>query len=335
MALEAAEDPSDQLQTSLGALQQASVAEEYFAEAERRVRCFDEAAALLEQAEIRVQEAQTAVNAGAVSTASRAAFRDALREYESVLSITVASSEGADAFLEACNSAFAAAREVERASARARRRVRARTDRRRRELARLDRPAAALVALDLSELTEAGGEGPARAVTAVRDALSAIGAAREEVAEGPHEREEEDEAALAGRVEAAVQAAAGAERAFREAREMARRARRWQQELARPGAALARLRNDVLALPDAELVAVLCTPSFRDAERALAVAREGVAAFGRGDGVGGDAETLVEEATGKVRMAQRDAEEQVRTSLLYFFSAGWTFSVSQRGLHHG
>lgn len=314
MALESAEDPSDQLKTSLGVLQQASAAEECFAEAERRVRCFDDAAALLEQAEIRVQEAQTAVGAGTgtVSAASRAAFQDALREYESVLSATVASSESADAFLDACNGAFAAAREVERASTKARRRVRARAERRRRELARLDRPAAALVALDLSELTEAGGEGSAaRAVTAVRDALSAVGAAREEVAEGPQEREDKEEAAHAGRVEAAVQAATAAERAFREARETARRAKRWRQELARPGAALARLRDDLRTLQDGELVAELCIPAFRDAERALTVAREGVTAFGTGDHVGGDVETLVEEATTKVRMAQRDAEEQV------------------------
>lgn len=310
-ALEAADDPSTHLGAAQTVLENAAVAEECFAEAQRRVRCFDEAASLLEQAEVRVDEAETVMKAGSAPAASRAAFEDALGRYENVLSTTVASTDGADSFLEACNAAFAAAREVERAAARARRRVRARAERRRRELSRLDRPAAALVALDLSELTEARGDVSSRAVAeGIRDALSAISAARKAVAEGPQEHEEEEEAALAGRVDSVVHAAAAAERAFREARERARLAERWRQELARPEAALMRVREEMTALADTELISELCSVSLEGAERSLVGVREVVAAIGKGEKGVADVEATMEEARAKVRTAQRDAEEQ-------------------------
>lgn len=309
--MEAAEDPSDRLGDAQTALERASAAEELFAEAQRRVRCFDDAASLLEQAEVLVEEAQTTMRVRTVPAASRTAFRKALERYESVLSVAAGSSSGADAFLEACNAAFAAAREVERAAARARRRVRAGEERRRRELARLDRPAAALVALDLSELTEARGEVASRAVAeGIRDALSAISAAREEVVEGRTEQEEEEEAALSGRVDNAVQAAVAAERAFREARERVRRVERWRQELVRPEAALARTRQEVMVLPHAGLVGDLCADSLKDAEDALSTAGEGVAVIGKGGSVVGDMAAMLEEAKAKVKKAQRDVEEQ-------------------------
>lgn len=256
-------------------------------------------------------EAEFAMKVGSVSSAGRVAFHEALKLYEDSLIGAASSDGGADAFLEACNAAFFSARDVEIAATRARRQVRARAERRRRELARLDRPAASLVALDLSELTAIGGETATRAVAAVRDALSAIRAAREEVAEGRQDEGEAAEAALAERVEQAVQAASVAESAFRKARDRARKAERWQQELARPRATLARVEEELRALPDAELVFELCSASVGEAEVALKTARDAVFAFGAGDRRVADTQALVEASRDKANEAQRGATEQV------------------------
>ena len=324
-ALEAADDPSDLLERAQAALESASAAEEGFAETQRRVRCFDDATCLLEQAEVLVKEAQAtmAAAAGNPPAASRAAFREALERYEGVLGVAATSSGGADAFLEACKDAFAAARAVDKAAARASRRVRARKERRRRELARLDRPAAALVALDLSELTEAArGEASFRAAAErVRDALSAIASAREEVAGGggggggggSPEQGEAEEAALAVRVDNAVDAAASAERYFREARDRARRMERGRRQLAVPEAAFARVREDieVAVAPHARVVSELCAVAVQRAAESLSAARAGVAAIGKDDGSGkGDAQPLIEEARVRVGTAQREVQEQ-------------------------
>lgn len=320
VALEAAANPSDHLADAQAALEFASAAEESFAEAQRKVRCFDDAASVLEKAEVTVDEAETAMRSGTVSTAGRVAFQEALKRYEDSLTAAAATDAGADAFLDACNRAFSSSREVERAATRARRQVRARTERRRRELARLDRPAAALVALDLSELMELGGEVPMRAVAAVRDALSAIRAAREEVTERrSQEQEEHEETTLAERVERAVQAAATAERTFREARYRMRRAAHWRQELARPEAALARTRKDVLALPGAQLISELCSVAAFEADEALRNAKDAVAAVAGGGKAGDDVDSLIEVARAKVDDAQRDAVEQVRSCVLKYF----------------
>lgn len=313
--LEAAENLSDLLDRAQAALENASIAEETFVETQRNVRCFDDATCLLEQAEVLVKEAQTTMKAANVPAASRAAFQEALERYEGVLGNAATSSDGADAFLEACTAAFSAARGVEKAAARASRRVRAHKERLRRELARLDRPAAALVALDLSELSEAKGEVSFRAVAeGVRDALSAITSVREEVAGGSQERGEAEEAALAGRVDDAVHAAASAERSFREARDRVRRMKRGWQQLAAPEAALTRTREDIEILPHAQVVTELCADSIRCAEESLAAARAGVTAMASNGTAGGDAEAALEEARAAVRKAQKDADEQASIS---------------------
>lgn len=313
--LEAAENLSDLLDRAQAALENASIAEETFVETQRNVRCFDDATCLLEQAEVLVKEAQTTMRAANVPAASRVAFQEALERYEGVLGNAATSSDGADAFLEACTAAFSAARGVEKAAARASRRVRAHKERLRRELARLDRPAAALVALDLSELSEAKGEISFRAVAeGVRDALSAITSVREEVAGGSQERGEAEEAALAGRVDDAVHAAASAERSFREARDRVRRMKRGWQQLAAPEAALTRTREDIEILPHAQVVTELCADSIRCAEESLAAARAGLAAMASNGTAGGDAEAALEEARAAVRKAQKDADEQASTS---------------------
>ncbi|CAM9275179.1 unnamed protein product [Ectocarpus fasciculatus] len=312
MALEAAKDPSDLLDSAQAALEKASLVEENLVETQRTVRCFDDATSFLEQAEGLVEEAQATMEARDVPAASRAAFQEALERYESVLSVAAASSDGADAFLERCTAAFAAARGVDRAAVRANRRVRAHKERLRRELNRLDRPAAALVALDLSELAETSGTASFREVAeGVRDALSAVNSARTEVEESSKERSEAQEAVLADRVDSAVQAAATAEREFREAREVVRRMNRGWQQLAGPEAALARTREDVAVLPHAGVVSELCAGAMQDAEDSLEAARAGVAAVGRGGRAAvGEVEAKVEEAKLKVRTAQRTAEEQ-------------------------
>ncbi|CAM9982742.1 unnamed protein product, partial [Ectocarpus sp. 12 AP-2014] len=312
MALEAAEDPSDFLDSAQAALEKASLVEENLVETQRTVRCFDDATSFLEQAEGLVEEAQAAMKARDVPAASHAAFQEALERYESVLSVAAASSNGADAFLERCTAAFAAARGVDRAAVRANRRVRAHKERLRRELNRLDRPAAALLALDLSELTETSGTVSFREVAeGVREALSTVKSARTEVEESSKERSEAQEAVLADRVDSAVQAAATAEREFREAREVVRRMDRGWQQLAGPEAALARTREDIAVLPHAGVVSELCDGAMQSAEDSLAAARAGVAAIGRGGrAVAGDVEAKVEEAKLKVRTAQRTAEEQ-------------------------
>ncbi|CAM9821657.1 unnamed protein product [Ectocarpus sp. 6 AP-2014] len=312
MALEAAEDPLDFLDSAQAALEKASLVEENLVETQRTVRCFDDATSFLEQAEGLVEEAQATMKARDVPAASRAAFQEALERYESVLSVAAASSDGADAFLERCTAAFAAARGVDRAVVRANRRVRAHKERLRRELNRLDRPAAALLALDLSELTETSGAVSFREVAeGVRDALSAVNSARTEVEESSKERSEAQEAVLADCVDSAVQAAATAEREFREAREVVRRMNRGWQQLAGPEAALARTREDITVLPHAGVVSELCEGALQGAEDSLAAARAGVAAIGRGGrAVVGDVEAKVEEAKLKVRTAQRTAEEQ-------------------------
>lgn len=312
MALEAAEDPSDFLDSAQAALEKASLVEENLVETQRTVRCFDDATSFLEQAEGLVEEAQASMKARDVPAASRAAFQEALERYESVLSVAAASNDGADAFLERCTAAFAAARGVDRAAVRANRRVRAHKERLRRELNRLDRPAAALLALDLSELTETSGTVSFREVAeGVRDALSAVNSARTEVEESSKERNEAQEAVLADRVDSAVQAAATAEREFREAREVVRRMNRGWQQLAGPEAALARTREDIAVLPHAGVVSELCEGAMQGAEDSLAAARAGVAAIRRGGRVVvGDVEAKVEEAKLKVRTAQRTAEEQ-------------------------
>lgn len=317
MELEAAENLSDLLDRAQTALENASIAEETFVETQRNVRCFDDATCLLEQAEVLVKEAQTTMNAGDVPAASRAAFREALERYETVLGNAATSSDGAAAFLEACTAAFSAARGVDKAAARASRRVRAHKERLRRELSRLDRPAAALVALDLSELSEAKGEVSFRAVAeGVRDALSAITSVREEVAGGSssQERGEAEEAALAGRVDDAVQAAASAERSFREARDRVRRMKRGWQQLAAPEAALARVREEMKVLPHAQVISELCAVSMQRAEESLAAARAGVGALASDRNAGGDAEAVLEEARLGVKTARRDAEEQASAS---------------------
>lgn len=315
--LEAAENLSDLLDRAQAALENASIAEETFAETQRNVRCFDDATCLLEQAEVLVKEAQTTMNARDVPAASRAAFQEALERYEDVLGNAATSSEGADAFLEACTAAFSAARGVEKAAARASRRIQAHKERLRRELARLDRPAAALVALDLSELSEAKGEVSFRAVAEdVRDALSAITSVREEVAGGSQERGEAEEAALAGRVDDAVHAAASAERSFREARDRVRRMKRGWRQLATPEAALARAREEIKVLPHAQVVSELCAGSMQRAEESLAAAGASVAAIASDRNAGGDAEAALEEARVAVRVAQRDADEQARVPLI-------------------
>lgn len=315
VALEATEEPSGLLLRAQTALEKAFGAEEYFVETQRKVRCFDDATCLLEQAEVLVEEAQTTMKARSVPAASRAAFQEALERYESVLSVAATSSDGADAFFEACATAFTAARGVDKAAVRASRRVRAHKERLRRELARLDRPAAALVVLDLSELAEARGEVSFRAVAeCVRDALSAITSVREEVAKGSEERGDAEEAALADRVDNAVHAAASAERAFREARDRVRRMERGWQQLANPEAALARTQEEIQVLPQAQVVSELCAASMQRAEESLAAARAGVAAIGKDRNTIGDVEAVIEDAGVKVRTAQRDAEEQVSTS---------------------
>lgn len=311
VALEAAEDPANHLTAAQDALKHALAAEEYFIEAQRTVRCFDNAAFLLEQAEARVKEAESAMKVATLPAASRMVFEQALERYEDSLSVAASSDGGADTFQEACNNAFFAAREVEIVARRARRQVRTLAERRRRELARLDRPAAALVALDLAELTVATGQVPRRAVAAVRDALSAINSAREEVVEWRGEGEDGAvEAALAERVEQAVQAAVAADRAFREARDRARKAERWRQELSRPQADLARVEEEVMAAADAELILELCSSSVGEARAALRAAREAVAAVGGGGKGAINAEALVEASRAKVNFAQRDASEQ-------------------------
>ncbi|CAB1098104.1 unnamed protein product [Ectocarpus sp. CCAP 1310/34] len=317
MALEAAEDPSDVLDSAQAALEKASLVEENLVETQRTVRCFDDATSFLEQAEGLVEEAQVTMKARDVPAASRAAFQEALKRYESVLSVVAASSDGADAFLERCTAAFAAARGVDRAAVRANRRVRAHKERLRWELNRLDRPAAALLALDPSELTETSGTVSFREVAeGVRDALSAVSSARTEVEESSKAQSEGSEAqevVLADRVDSAVQAAASAEREFREAREVVRRMNRGWQQLAGPEAALARTREDIAVLPHAGVVSELCEGALQGAEDSLAAARAGVTAIGRGGrAVVSDAEAKVEEAKLKVRMAQRTAEEQAR-----------------------
>lgn len=269
-------------------------------------------------------EAESAMKVGSVSSAGRVAFQEALKLYEESLSAAASSDGGADAFLEACNAAFFSARDVEIAAARARRQVRARAERRRRELARLDRPAASLVALDLSELTAMGGEAAARVVAAVRDALSAIRAAREEVAERRQDGGEAAEAALAERVERAVQAAVVAESGFRKARDRARKAERWQQELSRPQATLARVGEELRALPDAELISELCSASVGEAEVALKAARDAVFAFGAGGRGVGDTQSLVEASRVKAKAAQRDATEQASILLCVFHACPFT-----------
>lgn len=310
VALEAAEDPAAHQAAAQAALKQTFAAEDCLSEAQRKVRCFDNAASLLEQAEARVSEAEEAMAVGSVSSMGRVAFQQTLKRYEESLTVAASSDGGADAFLEACNAAFFAARDVEIAAAKARRRLRARTERRRRELARLDRPAAALVALDLSELTAIGGGSATKAVAAVRDALSAIRAARLEVAEGCQGEGEEAEAALAGRVERAVQVAVGAEGVFREARGRARKVRQWQQELARPQATLARVVEELKALPDAQLVSELCSASVKEADIALKAAHEILFALGAGERLVADPQALVEASAAKATAAQRDATEQ-------------------------
>ena len=314
VALEGADDSAQEVDLSQAALDRVSEAEECFAGAQDKVRCFDTAVRLLEQAEARVHEAQNAMKVGTVSAVSRATFQEALARYEGVLSTTVASSFGADDFLEACRAALVTAREVERTASRARRRVRALAERRRRELARLDRPAAALMALDLSELTEKvpgeARESNQAIVEAVRDAISAIAAARKEVADERQEREEEEEAALAGRVDGAIQAAADAEHAFLKVRERVRRAERWRLELVRHEVALARLRGEIKALPYASLLLELCAASMRSADESLAAARHHVAASATGGLAIGKVETTVEETKEKIVAARGDAEQQ-------------------------
>lgn len=313
--MEAAENLADLLDRAQAALENASIAEETFVETERNVRCFDDATCLLEQAEVLVKEAQTTMKAADVPAAGRAAFQEALERYESVLGNAATSSDGADAFLEACTAAFSAARGVEKAAARVSRRVRAHKERLRRELARLDRPAAALVALDLAELSEAKGEVPFRAVAeGVRDALSAITSVREEVAGGAQERGEVEEAALAGRVDDAVRAAASAERSFRQARDKVRQMKRRWQQMATPEAALARTRKEIELLPRSQVVSELCADSMQRAEESLAAVRAGVLSMASDGAAGGDSEVVLEEARVAVRMAQRDAEEQASTS---------------------
>lgn len=315
VALEASEDPSGLLSRAQTALEQAFGAEEYFVETQRKVRCFDDATRLLEQAEVLVEEAQTTMKARSVPAASRASFQEALERYESVLGVAATSNDGADAFFEACAAAFAAARGVDRAALRAGKRVRAYKERLRRELARLDRPAAALIALDLSELTEARGQVSFRGVAEkVRDALSAIASVREEVAGGSQERGDAEEAALADRVDNAVHAAASAERAFREARDRVRRIERGWQQLANPEAVLVRTQEEIRVLPYSKLVSELCAVSMQHAEESLAVARASVAEIGKEGNTIGDVEAVIEDARVKVLTAQRDAEEQASTS---------------------
>ena len=263
------------------------------------------------------------MKAADVPAASRATFQEALERYESVLGNAATSSGGADEFLEACTAAFSAARGVEKAAARANRRVRAHKERLRRELARLDRPAAALVALDLSELSEAKGEVSFRAVAeGVRDALSAITSVREEVAGGSRERDEAEEAALAGRIDDAVHAAASAEHSFREARDRVRRMKRWWQQLAGPEAALARAREEIELLPHPQLVSELCGDSMKNAQESLEAARAGVAAMASDGTEGGHAEAALEEAREAVRTAQKDVEEQASARTLVLASGG-------------
>lgn len=319
MILEAATDPTDCLEAAQIALDNAVTAEECLLKAKRSVQCFDDAAYILEQAEVRVAEAKVAMKAASVSAASRTAFEDVLEAYEKVLNSTVeASDDGADAFMQACNAALVSAREVERVAFRARRRVRSRADRRRRELARLDRPAAALVALDISDLTEGHEEVPSSRAVAerIRDALSAISAAREQVAAetGSQQRDETEETVLADRIDSAVHAAAGAERAFREARELTRTVGRWRREVARPESALARIRNEVELMPDAPLIMELCTGSLEAAQEALSIARASVGSVGNSEDGGGikDAGIYLEEAVARVDAARRDVDEQVR-----------------------
>ncbi|CBJ27230.1 conserved unknown protein [Ectocarpus siliculosus] len=333
MALEAAEDPSDLLDSAQAALEKASLVEENLVETQRTVCCFDDAASFLEQAEGLVEEAQATIKARDVPAASRAAFQEALERYESVLSVAAGSSDGADAFLERCTAAFAAARGVDRAAVRANRRVRAHKERLRRELNRLDRPAAALLALDLSELTETSGTVSFREVAqGVRDALSAVNSARTEVEESSKERSEAQEAVLADRVDSAVQAAATAEREFREAREVVRRMNRGWQQLAGPEAALARTREDIAVLPHAGVVSELCEGALQGAEDSLAAARAGVAAIGRGGrAVVGDVEAKVEEAKLKTTRVQSAASQrQMLRSALE--TSGDSIAEAQAGL---
>lgn len=314
VALEGADDPAHSIGDAQVALEYASSAEECFVEAQRKVRCFDAATGVLEEAEVRVLEVQTAMKAGSVLASDNcAAFQEALAKYEGMLNATVASSDrGADTFLEACNAAFAAAREVERAAMKERRRARARLERRRRELARLDRPAAALMALDLSELAEAPGEKNRESYQAVaeaiRDALSAIALAREEVSEGRQELEEE--AALAVRVDGVIQAASSTEHAFLSARERVRREEQWKRELARTEATLSTVKTDILTLPDAGLVLELCAASMRAADKALVSAKEGVAASTGGEVALVDVEAMLQGVKAKVGTVRREAEEQ-------------------------
>lgn len=313
MALEGTGDHAQSLGDAQAALEYASSAEECFVEAQRKVRCFDSATGVLEQAEVRILEAQTAMKAGSIlASDNRAAFQEALAKYEGMLNATIASSDrGADAFLEACNAAFVAAREVERAAMKARRLVRARVERRRRELARLDRSAAALMALDLSELTEAPGEktrGSYQAVVdAIRDALSAISLAREEVSKGRQEREE---ASLAVRVDSAIQTASSAEHAFFSARERVRLAEQWKQKVTRIEATLWRVKSDISTLPDAGLVLELCAASMRAGDEALVSSKEGVEASTGGEVTLVDIEAILQGVNAKVRKARREAEKQ-------------------------
>ncbi|CAM9327899.1 unnamed protein product [Scytosiphon promiscuus] len=310
-ALEAAEDPSDLLTSARSTVANACTAEENFIESQRRARCFDDATRLLEQAELLVEEAQTTMKATVSPTASRTAFQEALGRYENVLSVAAASSDGADAFLETCTAAFHAAREVDRAAVKASRRVRAHKERLRRELARLDRPAAALAALDLSELSEAREQVSFRDVAEdVRDAQSVITSMREEVARGSQDQGEAEEAALAGRVEAAVQAAASAERSFREAREGVRRMNRGWQQLARPEASLTRTRKGTDGHLHADIVSELCAVSMQCAEDSLAMARRGVMAVGKSRAAIDEMEVAIEKARVQVRRAQRDADDK-------------------------
>lgn len=251
------------------------------------------------------------MKAKALPSASRTSFQEALGRYESVLSVAAASSNGADAFLETCTAAFDAARQVDRAAAKANRRVRAHKERLRRELARLDRPAAALAALDLSELAEASKQVSFRDVAEdVRSALSVITSVREEVAQGPQDQGEAEEAALAVRVDTAVQSAASAERAFRGAREEVRRMNRGWQQLARPEVLLTRIREGTNGLPYADVLSELCTASIQSAEDSLAAAREGVMAVGKRLGAIEDMEAAIEKARLEVRRAQRDSEDK-------------------------
>lgn len=307
VALEAAEDSLEQLDVAETAVENAFIAGESFAESQHRTRCFDDASSLLEQAEVRVEEAESAMEVGSALVATRVMFQEALERYENILYVTVAPSN-----FGACDAAFSGAREIDQAANKAHCRVHTSVDCRWIELTRLDRPAAFLAALDLSELTEAKGDVPGREVAeGVRNALSVSSAACEDVTEGPQEQEGGEKTALAGRVDDAVQVASTAERAFREAQGAARQMGRWRQELACPEAEFARVRHYITVLSDADFISTLCAASMERAEEALKAAREGVVSIGKGGKPLSDIEAMMETAKARVRRARQDAEEQV------------------------